>query len=206
MKNNLLFLNLLELFKEKLNYNIEVNKMIDQKALNTFDKVYNESYSTVLKYVVCNCSNVEDIKDIVQNVYLELLKIFQKDPFFNKGNAYIMGITKNKVNEYYRFNYKAKIISIFCKKEDFVLLDIIPDNFDLQEEFIKKEDLKFVWDFLKKKKVIVFKIFYLYYYVDLSIKDISIELNISESNVKHYLYRTLKELNSIMKNGDDEDV
>ena len=180
--------------------------MIDQETLNTFEKLYNESYSNVLKYVVCNCSNVEDIKDIVQNVYFELLKILQKDNFFSKGSAYIIGITKNKVNEYYRFNYKTKIVSLFSKKDDIDLLDTIPDNFDLQEELIKKEDLKFIWDFLKKKKVIIFKIFYLYYYTDMSIKDIGLELNISESNVKHNLYRTLKELNSIMKNGDDKNV
>lgn len=180
--------------------------MIDQETLNKFDKLYNGSYSNVLKYVICNCFNAEDIKDIVQSVYLELLKILQKDKSFNKGNAYILGITKNKVSEYYRFNYKAKIVSLFSKKDDFLLLDSIPDNVDLEEEFIKKEDLKFIWNYLKRKKVIIFKIFYLYYYTDMNIKDIGIELNISESNVKHYLYRTLKELKFIMKNGDEKNV
>ncbi len=180
--------------------------MIDQKTLNMFDKLYNETYSNVLKYVICNCSNVEDVKDIVQNVYLELLKILKKDKLFNKGKNYIMGITKNKVNEYYRFNYKAKIVSLFSKKDDFILLDNISDNIDLEDEFIKKEDLKFILDFLKKKKVIIFKIFYLYYYTDMNIKDISLEFNISESNVKHYLYRTLNELKTIMRNGDGKNV
>ena len=176
--------------------------MIDQETLNIFDKLYNESYQNVLKYVVCHCSCIEDVKDIVQSVYLELLKILEKEKSFHKGNAYIMGIAKNKVNEYYRFKYKAKVISLFSKKDDFVLLDSIPDNVDLQKELIQKEDLKFIWDFLKKKKVIVSQIFYLYYYADMTIKDISKELHISESNVKHYLYRTLKELNSMMIRGD----
>lgn len=40
----------------------------------------------------------------------------------------------------------------------------------------------------------------------MNIKDIGIELNISESNVKHFLYRTLKELKFIMKNGDEKNV
>lgn len=180
--------------------------MIDQETLNIFDKLYNESYQSILKYVICNCSNIDDVKDIVQNVYLELLKILHKNNSFNKGNAYIIGIAKNKVNEYYRFNYKAKIVSLFSKKDDFQLLDSIPDNVDLQKELIQKEDLKFIWDFLKRKKVIISKVFYLYYYMDMSIKNISKEFNISESNVKHYLYRTLNELNSIMKNRGDENV
>ena len=127
--------------------------MIEQETLNIFDKLYNESYQQVLKYVICNCSNIEDVKDIVQNVYVELLKILDKKSTFDKGNAYILGIAKNKVNEYYRFNYKAKIISIFSKIEDIELLDSIPDDIDLQEEFIQKEDLKFIWNYLKKKKV-----------------------------------------------------
>lgn len=36
--------------------------------------------------------------------------------------------------------------------------------------------------------------FYLYFVLDLKISDISKELDISESNVKHKLYRTIKEL------------
>jgi len=180
--------------------------MIDQETLNIFDKLYRDSYSSVLKYVVCNCSNIEDVKDIVQSVYLELLKILKKDKFFNKNNAYIMGITKNKVNEYYRFHYKAKIVSLFSKKDELELLDSIPSDVDLQKELIKREDLQFIWNFLKKKRVIIPKIFYLYYYLDMSIKDIAEELNISESNVKHYLYRTLNELKITMKNRGDENV
>ena len=43
--------------------------MIDQETLKTFDILYYESYNEVLKYVICNCSNIQDIKDIVQNVY-----------------------------------------------------------------------------------------------------------------------------------------
>ncbi len=38
---------------------IVVDKMVDQKTLKTFDKLYYESYNVVLKYVICNCSNSE---------------------------------------------------------------------------------------------------------------------------------------------------
>ncbi len=175
--------------------------MIDQETLNLFNQLYNESYPDVLKYVICNCSNIEDVKDIVQSVYLELLGILQKDSGFHKEKNYIIGIAKNKVREYYRFHYKAKIVSLFSKKNDLELLDSISDDVDLEKEFILKEDLKFIWDYLKGKKVIILKIFYLYYSRDMSIKEIAEELNISESNVKHYLYRTLNELKTIMKGG-----
>lgn len=180
--------------------------MIDQETLKTFDKLYKDSYPNVLKYVVCRCSNAEDVKDIVQSIYLEILNILNKDINFDKGNAYIMGIAKNKVNQYYRFKYKSKLVSLFSQKEDLNLLDNIPDDVDLPKELIKREDLEFIWDFLKRKKVIIFKIFYLYFYTDMTIKDIAIELKISESNVKHYLYRTLNELKIIMNSRGDRNV
>ena len=81
----------MELFCKIYNYISEVDVMIDQETLNKFDKLYNESYKNILKYVICNCSNVEDVEDIVQNVYVDLLKKINKINIDN-GNAYVMGI------------------------------------------------------------------------------------------------------------------
>ena len=180
--------------------------MVDQETLKTFDELYDKTYNNVLKYVICNCSNIEDVKDIVQNIYLELLKVIDTKNTINNPKSYIMGIAKNKVKEYYRFNYKAKIISLFSKKEDIDLVDTIPSNIDIQKDLITKEDLEFIWNYLKNKKVIIAKVFYLYYYNNLSIKDIAIDLHISESNVKHYLYRTIQELKNILKEKGDKNV
>ena len=49
--------------------------MINQNTLKIFEDLYDKTYKNVLKYVVCNCSNVEDIKDIIQNIYMEVQKI-----------------------------------------------------------------------------------------------------------------------------------
>ena len=46
--------------------------MINQNTLKIFDDLYDKTYRNVLKYVVCNCSNAEDIKDIIQNIYIFL--------------------------------------------------------------------------------------------------------------------------------------
>ncbi len=173
--------------------------MINQNVLKSFDKIYEETYQNVLKYVICNCSNLEDVKDIIQNVYFEVLKNIKKGKNMNNINGYIIGIARNKVKDYYRFKYKEKIVSFFSKKGDSDLIDYIPSDLDIQKEFIKKEDLKFVWEFLKKKNIVIFKIFYLYYYDDMRIKDISKELNMNESNVKNYLYRTMKELKDMLE-------
>jgi len=177
--------------------------MIDQETLKVFDELYNDTYHNTLKYVICNCSNIDDVKDIVQNVYLEVLKKLKENNLSVENKSYIIGIARHKVKDYYRFRYKEKLISLFSsedKSEDILLVDTIPSNMNIDGDFIKKEELKEVWNFLRKKKSIIGKIFYLYYYEDSSIKEISETLGISESNVKNYLYRTLKELTVLMNN------
>ena len=175
--------------------------MVDQETLKTFDKLYYDTYQDVLKYIVINCSNIEDVKDIIQNVYLEVLKkLRSKNIQINK--SYIFGIAKNKIKDYYRFQYKAKIISLFSnikENKDIDLINTIAADVDIEKIVIEKQDVDFIWKYLKKQKPIIFKIFFLYYYMNCNIKDISLELNISESNVKNYLYRTLNKLSSLMK-------
>lgn len=171
--------------------------MINQKALNEFNKLYENTYQDISKYVVCNCSNIKDVEDIIQNIYLAVYKNLLSGKELTK--SYILGITRNKVKDYYRFSYKNKIISLFTFSSNTNEIEEIPSDFNLEKSLIMKYDTDKVWEYLKKKKVIISKIFYLYYYLGLSILEISNLLNITESNVKHYLYRTLKELNKYLE-------
>lgn len=181
--------------------------MTGQEPLKQFDELYYKTYPKILKYVVCNCFNIDDVKDIVQNVYLDVYKKLQKNIIIN--DAYIYGIARNKVKDYYRLNFRVKLLSLFQDKnnsDDVMLIDNVPSNINIEKDIIIKDDLDSIWKFLKKKKIIIQKIFYLYYYENMNIKAISKTLNISESNVKDYLYRTLKELYTFMKNRGDENV
>lgn len=94
-----------------------MSKIANQETLNTFDKLYYDTYQDVLKYIVINTSNIDDVKDIIQNVYLDVLKkLGNKNIKLNK--SYIIGIAKNKIKDYYRFNYKVKITSLFSGIRD----------------------------------------------------------------------------------------
>ena len=163
--------------------------MIDNLALTKFEKIYADSYETISKYVICNCSNIEDVKDIIQNVYIEVFKHIEKID----ETSYIIGIARNKIKDYYRFNYK-KIFGFFEKNND--NLEELPSDTNIEENFLNNSNIEEIWNYLKSKPIIISKIFYLHYYLDLTIKEISLELKINESSVKNYLYRTLKELNT----------
>ena len=156
-----------------------------QEALDKFQEVYDTTYDDILKYVVCNVSSIQDVSDIIQEIYLAVYKKIKKDI----TKEYVLGIAKHKIKDYYRFRYKHKD-HIF----DSEFIDEVPDHINLLELVIYKDQIDLVWNYLKNKKNIIGKIFFLYYYKNYSIKEIANILNITESNVQHYLYRTLQEI------------
>lgn len=159
--------------------------MTGQKALDKFDVVYNESYKDISRYVVLNANNIGDVKDILQNIYLEVYKNIDKVSDKN----YVFGIAKNVLKKYYRFK--------FLRKDDTEITDNIKSNINLEKTVMDKFDTELVWKYLKKKNNNIAKIIYLYYYEDFTIKEIANSLNLTKSNVKNYIYRTLKELRRI---------
>ena len=173
--------------------------------LENFEEIYNSTYNNTLKYIVCNCSNIDDVNDIVQDTYVELYKILQKRKYIEleKVQNYIIGIAKNRLRKYYGMVYKFKTLSIFVNNDlkEYEISNY--EKFDMEIDVLDKLDAKMVWEYIKKKKIIVIKVFYLYLYFDLKISEIAKILNISESNVKNIIYRTIKQIKEkIEKEGD----
>ena len=117
----------------------------------------------------------------------------------------MFAIAKNKVKKHYTLFYRFKTISLFTSIKDTSneIQDLIADDTDLEEQIMINLEIEEVWAHLKQKKQIIQKVFMLYYYFEMTHKEIAEALSISESSVKNYLYRTLKELRKEM-NQDDQ--
>ena len=173
--------------------------MINQLYLKQFNKIYEETYNQTLKFIVCKCSNMDDINDIIQETYLDLYNSIVKEKEIEDYKKYVLGIANNKIRKYYSLLYRIKTISIFSIQEkEHELIDNIKSDTDIEKIIIKTSDLELIWNYLKTKRIIIQKIFYLYYELDLKIKDISKELKVNESYIKNCLYRTLKELQEFL--------
>ncbi len=172
--------------------------MFKQKYLNFFEIVYKKTYDRTLNYIVLNCRDMDDVNDIVQDTYIELYKIIYKKKITSLDNpsAYVIGIAKNKLKKYYSFKYKFNNISLFSGN-DSELIDFAKSDINIENIIITENNMENIWLFLKKKKAIVGKIFYFHYYLDMTIKEISEELQVKESTIKSNLYRTLKEMNEL---------
>lgn len=155
-----------------------------------FEEIYNSTYSQVLKYIIINCYNFNDVNDIIQDTYIEFLKKNKKkELIIDNIENYLCVIAKNIIKRYYCNKKKIREISDYDSSK----IDI-KDDFDLEDKFITKENIKEIWEYIVKKDIVIAKIFYLYFVNGLKITEISNELNLSESNVKHKLYRTINEL------------
>ena len=171
--------------------------MSNQISLKDFEKIYNLTYNQTLKYIICKCSNIDDVNDIIQDTYVELYNILKRKGTIMLDNttSYIIGIAKKKLLKHYGILYNLKKFSLWNDEDAF--LDI-PSEFDLEDEILTRLNAKKVLEYIRKKDIMVIKVFYLYYELDLTIKEIAKELNVGESYTKNCLYRTLKELQEFL--------
>lgn len=174
--------------------------MINQINLNKFNNIYDKTYNNVLKFIVCECSNINDVNDIVQEVYLDVYKKIDDIDDVLNIEAYLIGIAKNKIKKHYSLLYRFKTLSLNnenINEDEFI--NNIPSDINIESVVIKDIDKEFIWQYLKKKNAVIGKIFYLYYELDFTIKEIANTLHLSESYIKNNLYRTLKELQKFMR-------
>ena len=144
------------------------------------DKIYDKYYYKIYYWAIKKTKNKEDAEDLTNNVFLAIFEYLNKNVNIEKIDnliwkvAYNLWCTKAKkyikeknnvaCGEYYQIGYKIDMIDKIIYKEIINNLDGIGLN--------------------SKEKVS----FEMYYINDLSIKEISKELNTKEANIKFYLY------------------
>jgi RNA polymerase sigma-70 factor (ECF subfamily) len=170
---------------------------------NHFNELYDALFYKVTCFTVSKCNNLEAVEDIVQDVFLELYKIIQKNGtgYIENPEAIIMRITKFKLFKHYNLLDALKNnISFFKQNEEGEEYECeYAEDFDVEDKYINYQTIEEIWTYLKKKTVETQKIFTLYYYSGKTIKEIAEMLKKTESYVKHKLYRTLAEVRKIYK-------
>jgi RNA polymerase sigma-70 factor (ECF subfamily) len=170
-----------------------------------FDEIYNATYKSVVSLITAKCGNTADISDIVQETYMELYQLLNKRgvDYIQNDKAIVLKIASRKLARYYslleRMRIFVPIVSTNDNGDEVILSDLAASDFLTEDYAINKTLIEEARRILSKKPLDVRKVFYLFYDVDLSIPEIAKELSMSESNVKHKLYRTLKELRTLLQ-------
>ena len=131
--------------------------MTSQTNLDKFNEIYNRTYSNTLKYIIIKCHNINDVNDIIQDVYLELWKIMNKKNIDDTNiNSYLIGIAINKIKKYYSLVMRIRDISLFDKSNnELEIIDEISSSFNIEDLIIKDEEWKSIWNFIKKERLLI---------------------------------------------------
>ena len=179
--------------------------MVDPNITLRFNEIYDSTYTTVLSYVTAKCSNTADIQDIMQDTYVELYKILTKRgvEYIKNEKALCLRVAKQKLSRHYTLLERLKMfVSMSGTNNDgkeAEAMDYEDESFLLEDFMVNQLMLDEVRRIVGQKPLDVKKVFYLFYDTGHSIPEIAQLLSISESNVKHKLYRTLKELRELLK-------
>lgn len=153
-----------------------------------FNRIYNETYPDILKFVIIKTSRADQVDDIMQNVYYNFYSRILKRGFddIRFPEAFIIKLTQKELARHYKKAALKKELETDINDYDEKLeSDKIP--FDSLME--NKEALNTVRSIVAKLPLLSFKSFILFYYYDMSIISIAQYLNISEQNVKTRLWR-----------------
>lgn len=171
--------------------------MTSQDNLYKFNDIYDKTQKDLVKYVVIRSHNINYANDIIQETYLELWNILKRKELSDINiKSFLIGIANNKIKKHFTLMQKLKTVSLFDKNDkDIELIDTVEDKITIEDILIKDDNWNTIWNYIKNKKnQDIPKVFYLFYKLELSIKEVSNELNKSESYIKHLIYRTIHEL------------
>ncbi|MCM1115701.1 MAG: sigma-70 family RNA polymerase sigma factor [Clostridium sp.] len=147
---------------------------------NTIEIIKRNS-DMVYRIAFSQAKNKDNADDIYQEVFLRYIR--RKPAFENADHekAWFIRVTLNCSKTNLKSFWNTKVIEL---SEDF------------EDTPVDKEDLSFALKQLPKKYRAVI---HLFYYEDMSIKDISNALNLSESNIRMQLTRARRKLKEILE-------
>lgn len=154
----------------------------------TYDSVFKRTivekyFDTVYRLALSQTQNTHTAEDVLQEVFLRYIKsdkVFESEEHIK---AWLIRVTINCS--------KSSFTNSWTKKT-------VPLTEDISFEIPEQEDLYYAVSKLPQKYRLVI---HLFYYEDLSVKEIAERLNMKESTVKSQLHRGREMLKGILKRG-----
>lgn len=172
-----------------------------------FNSIYNKTNLNIQKYIASKFHNVNEIEDILQEVYLEFYKTICKHGinYVSEPESFLITIAKKKLAGRYSLGKKLKYLFPLTKtnsqdkeytRSDFS--DIDGSYNDIDEDLIDRETVDEVWRIINTKDAETIEIFRLRYLEELQINEISDKMDLPKHTIKNKLYRTLEQIRETM--------
>lgn len=158
-----------------------------------FERVYQTYVAELLDYATQRLSSLEEARDVVQDVFLNIYERRKKLTINISLKAYLFSALKYKIIDHIRKNankkyYTALIYSLHKKDDKSIFNDLVYHDLNaIVEKEVQKLPSRIREAFLLSRKK------------HLSISEIAIQMNISEQTVKNQLTTAMKRLRPVLE-------
>lgn len=171
----------------------------DEIAAETyFNKVYEQTISSLTRYVISKCGNILDSEDILQNIYARFYQRIVKKGYDDIENteAFLISIAKFECKSYYSAQKRHSYVDSFSdySDEQMVMIEneMSKSQKNLEDVLCNEMLARQIFEDIANTDETTGKIFYLYFVCDMKLNEIADELGMNLSAVKNKLYRTIE--------------
>lgn len=161
------------------------------------DELYNKYNNQLFRWCITKANNYNDAEDLLQEINYQLAVAFSRDALIVDEERFIWKVAYytwcKKVKEY---TSNKNVVSLTGELEN----TIKDNNIDVLKQVEMAEVKDLLLKHISKLDVTSRKCIILYYYEDLSVKEIANTLKMKDNLVKYYLYKARKQLRKELEN------
>ncbi|MBO8176646.1 MAG: RNA polymerase sigma factor SigX [Bacillus sp. (in: Bacteria)] len=161
-----------------------------------FEKLYDKYHQDVFQFLFYMVKNRELAEDLVQEVYIRVLKAQYHFQGRSSEKTWLYSIAKNVAIDYFRKQkgWKERIVDFFDWKKQLVISDApMPEEIAIQ-----KEEIQLMFECLQRCTTDQQMVIIMRFIQELSIQETAEALGWTESKVKTTQHRALKALKKHM--------
>ncbi|MEL3972390.1 RNA polymerase sigma factor SigX [Rossellomorea oryzaecorticis] len=157
---------------------------------SVFDELYSKYHQDVFNFLIYMVQNRQQAEDLVQEVYIRVLKSHQHFEGKSSEKTWLFSIAKNVAIDHFRKqkNWKNRILEKF----DWNRNDLTSDDAPPDKIAVANEEIQVLYQCLKTCSTDYRLVIIMRYLQELSIKETAEVLDWSESKVKTTQHRALK--------------
>ena len=162
--------------------------------MSRFAEIYEETRLAALKFISSKCLNITDIEELFQETYLQVGEALEKGAEPREPEAFVIGIAKHCLSHYYTAVQRLRArISLNSGGTDEKTADIADDT-DIESLTASRALYDDIFREITALPSDVQRMFYLHYFLDLSLAETAELMGVSESRVRQRLYQAVRKL------------
>lgn len=171
---------------------------------SVFDELYQKYHQELYRFLYYMVKNKEQAEDLVQEVYIRVLKAYDRFEGNSSEKTWLFSIAKNVAIDYFRKQrgWKKWVLT----KLDFSEVQV-KDHLPLPEEISEqREEIQTIYKCLDQCTMDQKMVILLRYIHELSISETAAALSWTESKVKTTQHRAIKALKRYMEEREEKEV